>query len=161
MSEKQALVDLVTITSALPADCFSSGRERCSNQYHAAANTTNKATAKIGFRYRDSIIPRINSHSAPPPVHATVRLVSSTFTWTRKLPSLHPVICVFLGDIRIHRLGVGDVQIPFGYRPIALLGDAAPVKRGGQSRIDFQRGVEIRNRVLGHSALQVDKTAAV
>src|SRR3954451_14387407 len=75
MSEKQALVDLVTITSALPADCFSSGRERCSNQYHAAANTTNNATAKIGFRYRDSIIPRINSHSAPPPVHATVHLV--------------------------------------------------------------------------------------
>src|SRR5436190_24164244 len=112
MSEKQALVDFATITSALPADCFSSGRERCSNQYHAPPNTTNKATAKIGFRYRDSIIPRINSHSAPPPVHATVHFGRSvwTFTWTRKLSSLHPVICVFLGDIRIHRLGVGDVQ---------------------------------------------------
>src|SRR5205814_265531 len=45
MSEKQALVDFVTITSALPAVCFSSGRDRCSNQYHAAPNTTNKATA--------------------------------------------------------------------------------------------------------------------
>src|SRR5438105_6996442 len=98
MSEKQALVDFVTITSALPAACFSSGRERCSNQYHAAPNTTNKATAKAGFRYRDSIIPRINSHSAPPPVHATVHLVVSLGRGNYR--SLHPVICELLGDIR-------------------------------------------------------------
>src|SRR5436190_24272443 len=75
MSEKQSFVDFATITSALPADCFSSGRERCSNQYHAAPNTTNKVTAKSGFRYRDSIIPRINYCSAPRPVGVTVHLL--------------------------------------------------------------------------------------
>src|SRR5215210_4782661 len=56
MSEKQALVDFVTITSAVPEVCFSSGRGRCRIQYHAAPKTTNKTTAKAGLRYRDRII---------------------------------------------------------------------------------------------------------
>src|SRR3954454_12599574 len=56
-SEKQALVDLATITSALPEVCLSSARGRCSIQYQAPPKTTNKATTEAGLRYRESTIP--------------------------------------------------------------------------------------------------------
>src|ERR1700730_15855743 len=55
-SEKQALVDLVTITSALLGVSFSSGWERCSNQYHPPPRATTNTTDRAGLRYSESII---------------------------------------------------------------------------------------------------------
>src|SRR5438445_3231969 len=75
--------------------------------------------------------------------------------------STYPVTCEFLDDIRVHRLGIGYIQIALGNRAIPLLGEAAPVERGGQPRIDLQGGIEIDDGVSGRPALQVDQAAAV
>src|SRR5450755_3146021 len=56
MSEKQALVDFVTMTSALLGVSLSSGRARCSNQYHPPPRTATATTAIAGLRYSESII---------------------------------------------------------------------------------------------------------
>ena len=56
MSEKQALVDFVTTTSAAPGVSFSTARERCSNQYHAPPSAAKKTTANAGFTYSLSVI---------------------------------------------------------------------------------------------------------
>src|ERR1700736_3591474 len=55
-SEKQALVDLVTMTSALLDVSFSSGWGRCSNQYHPPPRATTTTTDRAGLRYSESII---------------------------------------------------------------------------------------------------------
>src|ERR1700733_2448550 len=56
MSEKQALVDLVTVTRALLGVSFSSGSGRCSNQYQPPNSATTKSTADAGFTYSESVI---------------------------------------------------------------------------------------------------------
>src|SRR6185437_4763351 len=75
--------------------------------------------------------------------------------------SIYPVTGVFLDDIRIHGLGIGDIEIALRNRAVALLGKAAPVERGSQSRIDLESGVEIGDRVLGLPVLQVEQSPAV
>src|SRR5258708_19560412 len=55
-SEKQALVAFATMTSALLGVSFSSGRGRCSIQYHPPARATTMTTANAGLRYSESII---------------------------------------------------------------------------------------------------------
>ena len=55
-SEKQALVDFVTMTSALLGVSFSSGRERCSNQYHPPISAANTTAPIAGLRYWENII---------------------------------------------------------------------------------------------------------
>src|SRR5258707_2121898 len=55
-SEKQALVDFVTTTSALLGVSFSSGCGRCSNQYHAPPRAAKKTTAIAGLRYSERFI---------------------------------------------------------------------------------------------------------
>src|SRR5207248_11178025 len=78
-----------------------------------------------------------------------------------KLLSIYPVTGEFLSNIRVHGLGIGDIQFTLRDSPAALFGEATPVQRGRQSRIDLQGRVEIGNRILGLSALQVDEAAAV
>src|SRR5260370_3052497 len=56
MSEKQALVDFVTTTRAVPGVSFTSGWERCSNQYHTPPRAAKKTTASAGFTYSVSVI---------------------------------------------------------------------------------------------------------
>jgi hypothetical protein len=55
-SEKHALVDFVTMTRALLGVSFSSGRERCSNQYQAPPSIAKTATASAGLKYSESVI---------------------------------------------------------------------------------------------------------
>src|SRR5205823_3060704 len=78
-----------------------------------------------------------------------------------KLWSTYPVVREFLNDIRIHRLGIGDIQIALRSQAVALLGKAPTVQRRRQSRIDLESGVKIGNRIFRQSALQVDEAAAV
>src|ERR1700733_2273058 len=73
--------------------------------------------------------------------------------FTAKLSSMHPVTGEFLDNIRNHGLGIGNIQFALRNRAIALLGEAAPVQRRGQSRIDLEGGVKIGNGVFGHPAL--------
>src|SRR2546423_12917513 len=56
MSEKQALVDFTTMTSALLGVSFSSCRERVSNQYHPTPSAAKKNAANAGLRYLENII---------------------------------------------------------------------------------------------------------
>src|ERR1700732_4377816 len=60
-----------------------------------------------------------------------------------KFSSTHPIVGKFLRNVRIHRLGIGYVHCAFGNRAVALLGKAASVQRGSQSRIDPEGGVKI------------------
>ena len=92
---------------------------------------------------------------APPRVRGSARSSLS------RISSMYAVTREFLDDIRIHRLRIGDIQVALRNRAVALLGEAPPVQRRGQPRIDLQGGVEIGNRVLGQPALQVDKATAV
>src|ERR1700730_3634146 len=78
-----------------------------------------------------------------------------------KLSSTHPVTRKFLDNIRVHGLRIGDVHLALGHRAVPLLGKAPPVERRRQPRIDLQGGVEIRGRVFGLPALEVDKATAV
>src|SRR3954470_3781355 len=78
-----------------------------------------------------------------------------------QITSLDPVIREFLGNIRIHGLGVSYIKIAFRNRAIPLLGEAPSVERGGQSGIDLQRRIEIGDGILGLAALEVDETPAV
>src|SRR5258706_1650196 len=55
-SEKQALVAFVTMTRALVGVSFSSGRGRCSNQYHPPTSAAATTTPNAGLRYSESII---------------------------------------------------------------------------------------------------------
>src|ERR1700676_3269056 len=55
-SEKQALVDFVTMTVALLGVSFSSGCARCSNQYQPPTKTAATTTPSAGLRYSESII---------------------------------------------------------------------------------------------------------
>src|SRR5260370_36577820 len=55
-SEKQALVDFVTTTSALLGVSFSSGCGRCSNQDHAPPRAAKKTTAIAGLRHSGRFI---------------------------------------------------------------------------------------------------------
>ncbi len=55
-SEKQALVAFVTMTRALLGVSFSSGRGRCSNQYHPPTSAAATTTPNAGLRYSESII---------------------------------------------------------------------------------------------------------
>src|SRR6266404_2403520 len=143
MSEKQASVDLVTMTSALPAASFASGRERCSTQYHPAPKAATAIIANTGLRNLKRVIVRsVQSW--------VVRCLS-------RMVSTNPVTCEFLHDIRVHGFGVGDVQVALGRRAVALFGEAAPVQRGGQSRIDLERGVKIDDRIFHLSVLQIDE----
>src|SRR6476620_2684365 len=87
----------------------------------------------------------------PFPAH-TIRLVWATGLRVRRQrrrrgpeSSLHPVIGEFLDNVRIHRLGIGDVQLALRNRTVALLGKATAIERGGQSRVDLQGGVKIGN----------------
>src|SRR6267378_187268 len=55
-SEKQALVDFATMTSALLGVSFSSAWGRFSNQYQTPTSATTKTTAEAGLRYSLSVI---------------------------------------------------------------------------------------------------------
>src|SRR5450631_4314778 len=70
--------------------------------------------------------------------------------------SAHPVACEFFHNIRIHGLGIGYIQFALRNRAIALLGEAAPVQRRRQPRIDLERRIKIRDCVLYLPALQVE-----
>ena len=74
---------------------------------------------------------------------------------------MDPVTRKFLDNIRVHGFRIGYIQFALGNRAVVLLGEATPVERRGQSRINLEGGIKIGNRVLGHSALQIHQTAAV
>src|SRR5664279_5334010 len=57
-SEKQALVDFVTMTSALFGVSFSSAWGRFSNQYQTPTSAATQTTAEAGLRYSESVIDR-------------------------------------------------------------------------------------------------------
>src|SRR5712671_4761500 len=78
-----------------------------------------------------------------------------------EIASLDPVIREFLGNIRVHGLGVSYIKVALRNRAVALLGEPPPVQGGRQPRIDSQRPIEIGDCILGLAALEVDKAAAV
>src|SRR5229473_4700974 len=55
-SEKQALVDFATMTSALLGVSFSSAWGRFSNQYQTPTSAATNTTAEAGLRYSVSVI---------------------------------------------------------------------------------------------------------
>src|SRR5258708_7555641 len=55
-SEKQALVDLATMTNALLGVSFSSARGRCSNQYQTPTSAATTTTPEAGLIYSVSVI---------------------------------------------------------------------------------------------------------
>src|SRR5580693_7612336 len=77
------------------------------------------------------------------------------------MSSTDPVTREFLDNIRVHGFRVGYIQFALGNRAVVLLGEAAPVERRGQSRIDLEGGIKVGNRVLGLPALEIDEAAAV
>src|SRR5262249_1734060 len=66
-----------------------------------------------------------------------------------------------LGDVGVHRLGVGYIQIALGNRAVALLRKSPAVQRRGQAGIDLQCRVEAGDGVFGRTAFQIDEPAAV
>ena len=70
---------------------------------------------------------------------------------------MYPVTCEFLHDVRVHGLGIGNVNIAFRNGTVALLGKAPSVQRRREPRIELQRGVEIGDRVLVLPALEVER----
>src|ERR1700760_1433699 len=86
-SEKQALVDFVTITSALFAVSFSSEWERCSNQYQTAPRTMKTTVASTGLRNRDRFIAGLGVLSRRSVYFEAVVLFSMLTTCTRRFTS--------------------------------------------------------------------------
>src|ERR1700728_5119836 len=66
-----------------------------------------------------------------------------------------------VGNIRLDGLGGLDICRAAIGVPVALFGDTPAVERRRVLRIDPQRRVVIRDRLLEHAELQIDKAAAV